>query len=192
MRHLATTAAAAAFLALAACGSEPEEEAPQDAAPAEEVAADTVRLNAEGLAVGDEAFLFNAGRSEVESALTRLLGEPARSATNRQCDAGPVDFVDYEGGLTVHFADGALVGWNWHLPYEGDAPLNEDVTVAGDVRLGQSRAEVEQREGYERIEDSTLGEEFRFGEVGGFIEADEVATLFAGTQCFLRGEEAAA
>jgi hypothetical protein len=189
MRQPLTAIAAAALLALAACGSEPAEEAPETAVPTAEVDADAVRLNGEGLTVGGESFLFNAGRNEVETALMRLLGEPARSNTNTECDAGPVDFVDYRGGLTLHFNDGALIGWNWHLPYEGDPPLEQDVAVAGDVALGQSLASIEGREGFELLEESTLGQEFRLGgDFGGFIEAGEVATLFAGTQCFIRGE----
>jgi hypothetical protein len=195
MRHTPkSTIAAAALLALAACGSEPEEQAIEDAAPAEDVAEDAVRLNGEGLSAGGERFFFNAGRDEVETALEKVLGEPARSATNTECDEGPINFVDYDGGLTLHFTDGSLVGWNWHLPYEGDGPISEDVAVAGDMTLGVPRAAVEGREGFELLEDSTLGEEFRFGdgvgEVGGFIEDDEVAALFAGTQCFIRGNAA--
>lgn len=191
MRHVARPIAAAALLALAACGSEPAEEAPEDAVPAQELAADAVRLNGEGLTVGGDSFYFNAGRNEVETALTRVLGEPARSNTNTECDAGPVEFVDYVGGLTVHFTEGALIGWNWHLPYEGDPPLEEDVRVADDVMLGLPRAAIVERDDFEMLEESTLGEEFRLdGEIGGFFEDEEVATLFAGTQCFIRGNGA--
>jgi len=196
MHHASRAAiAAAALLVLAACGSEPSDEAQQEAASAGEISADAVRLNGEGLSAGGEKFFFNAGRSEVGTALENVLGEPARSATNTECDEGPIDFVDYDGGLTLHFTDGSLVGWNWHLPYEGDGPISEDVAVAGDMTLGLSRAAIAGREDFELLEDSTLGEEFRLGggagKVGGFIEDGEVAALFAGTQCFIRGNAAA-
>ncbi|MEQ8411484.1 MAG: aspartate-semialdehyde dehydrogenase [Erythrobacter sp.] len=183
----------AAVLALAACdsGGDPSEGARKTGPDADSIVEDAVRLEGEGLAVGGEAFRFNAGRNEVETALAKALGEPVRRATNTDCEAGAVDFTDYEGGLTLHFTEGQLVGWNWHLPYEGDAPIAEEVAVAGDVALGIAAGAMRDMEGFEMLADSTLGREFRLGAIGGFIEADEVATLFAGTQCFIRGEEAA-
>lgn len=175
----------AALLALAACGGEPEE-AGEEPAPAQ-VEADVVRLTGEGLSAGGEAFYFNSGRGEVETALAKVLGEPNRGATNTECGAGPVDFTDFDGGLTLNFQDGALVGWNWHLPYEGDAPTAQNVALASGETLGASRASIEGREGFALVEDSTLGEEFTLaGGIGGFIEEDEVSMLYAGTQCFFR------
>lgn len=186
-------AVVASALALAACdaGGEPPEGAREAGPDASAAAEKAVSLEGDGLEVGGEAFLFNAGRSEIETTLGKALGDPVRRATNTECEAGAVDFTDYEGGLTLHFTDGQLVGWNWHLPYEGDAPLNDAVGVAGGVALGMAPDALREREGFERLEDSTLGEEFRIGSVGGFIEAGEVATLFAGTQCFIRAGEAA-
>lgn len=187
----------AAAFTLAACdaGTDPEQEtlgeAPATSPATSDVAEGAVRLTGEGLSVGGEAFTFNAGRREVENALEQALGEPVRSATNTECEAGAIDFTDYDGGLTLHFTDGQMVGWNWHLPYEGDAPLAEDVSVTGDLALGVAPEAVQGIEGFELLEDSTLGEEFRVGEIGGFIEADEVGALFAGTQCFIRGDETA-
>lgn len=176
-----------AMLALAACGSEPEEASLEETPARQAIEADAVRLSGEGLAVGGEAFFFNAGRNEVETALAKVLGEPSRSDTNTECGAGPIDFTDFDGGLTLHFQEAALVGWNWHLPYEGDAPTAENVALAGGETLGASRASVEGREGFALVEGSTLGEEFVLASgVGGFIEEGEVAMLHAGTQCFLR------
>lgn len=192
-RTIPLAAVIAPALALAACdaGGDPPEGAREAGPYASATAEKAVSLEGDGLEIGDEAFLFNAGRSEIETTLGKTLGEPVRRATNTECEAGTVDFTDYEGGLTLHFTDGQLVGWNWHLPYEGDAPLNDEVGVAGGVALGMGGEEVRALGGFERLEDSTLGEEFRLGSIGGFIEAGEVATLFAGTQCFIRGDEAA-
>lgn len=151
------------------------------------VAANMVELRSEGLAAGPEAFFFAAGQTEVEAALARSLGAPLRSGTNEECGAGPVIFTDYAGGLTAHFQEDRLVGWNWHGPQDGDAPATATVKLAGDVQLGSPRGVAEATPGFAPVEGSTLGEEFALGDrIGGFVEGDTVAMLYAGTQCFFR------
>lgn len=151
------------------------------------VAANAVELRSEGLAAGAEAFYFAAGQNEVESALAKSLGASLRSGENGECGAGPITFVDYAGGLTAHFQEGRLVGWNWHAPQDGDRAQTGSVKLAGQVQVGSSRSLVESAPGFAKVEGSTLGEEFALGEkVGGFIEGDAVAMLYAGTQCFFR------
>jgi hypothetical protein len=101
--------------------------------------------------------------------------------------SGPVTFTDFAGGLTVHFQDGRMVGWNWHLAQDGDTPPTGTVKVAGDVQVGSARELAEAAPGFAMVEGSTLGEEFALGEaVGGFIKTDKVEMLYAGTQCFFR------
>jgi hypothetical protein len=180
----------AGALALAGCDSG---EVPSPAerqrgeAPAAPVAATRVELRSEGLAAGAEAFYFAAGKAEVEAALARTLGPVLRSGENRECGAGPVVFTDFAGGLTVHFQDDRLVGWNWRAPQDGDAPATGNVTLQGAVQLGTARAVVEAAPGFARVEGSTLGEEFALGnQIGGFIAGDKVEMLYAGTQCFFR------
>jgi hypothetical protein len=179
-------------LALAACdgGETPNPaESPQAAATptAAPLAANAVELRGDGLVAGPEAFYFAAGQKEVEGALARALGAPLRSGENAECGAGPVTFTDFAGGLTAHFQDGKLVGWNWHGPQDGDTPASGTVKLAGPVQLGTARAAVELAPGFGAVENSTLGEEFVLGdEIGGFIEADVVEMLHAGTQCFFR------
>lgn len=182
--------ALAAALALAACDSggvpSPAERL-EGNAPVAEIAADMVELRPEGLAAGSEAFYFAAGQREVEAALARALGPMLRSGTNNECGAGPVVFSDFAGGLTVHFQDGHLVGWNWHLAQDGDAPATGTVRLAGEVQVGTARSVAEAAPGFAPVEGSTLGEEFALGDqVGGFITADKVEMLYAGTQCFFR------
>ena len=59
--------------------------------------------------------------------------------------------------------------------------------LAGDVQVGSARNVAEAAPGYAAVEGSTLGEEFALGErIGGFITADKVEMLYAGTQCFFR------
>jgi hypothetical protein len=159
----------------------------QGEAPPQAVAANVVELRSEGLSAGAEAFFFAAGQNEVEAALAKTLGAKLRSGDNEECGAGPMTFTDFAGGLTVHFQDGGLVGWNLHAAQDGDTAANGTVKLVGDVQLGSARAVVEAAPGFAAVEGSTLGEEFALGEaIGGFIEADHVEMLYAGTQCFFR------
>jgi hypothetical protein len=182
--------ALAAALVLAGCdsGTVPSPaERQQGAATGAEVASDVVELRGEGLTAGSEAFYFAAGQKEVEAALGKALGAPLRSGDNPECGAGPVTFVDYAGGLTAHFQNGRLVGWNWHLAQDGDAPAIGTVRLPGEVQVGSARSMVEGAPGFAKVEASTLGEEFALGgNVGGFIAGDRVEMLYAGTQCFFR------
>lgn len=178
------------LLALAGCdsGEVPSPaERQQGEVPHASVGAAAVELRSEGLAAGAEAFYFAAGKAEVEAALARVLGPALRSGENPECGAGPVVFTDFAGGLTVHFQDDRLVGWNWHAPQDGDAPATGNLGLAGNVQLGAARGVVEAARGFARVEDSTLGEEFALGDqIGGFIAGDKVEMLYAGTQCFFR------
>ncbi len=182
--------ALATALALAGCDSggvpSPAEREQGKAAPAP-VAANAVELRADGLSAGAESFYFAAGQSEVEAALAKALGAKLRSGDNPDCGAGPVTFTDFGGGLTVHFQQGGLVGWNWHLPQDGDAPASGTVTLPGKVQLGSPRTVLEAAPGFAKVEGSTLGEEFALGDrIGGFVAGEKVEMLYAGTQCFFR------
>lgn len=172
-----------AGLALAACdsGSVPsptERSGPQ--AAEQQVDANAVVLRSDGLNAGAEAFFFAAGQNEVQAALSRTLGEPGDSGENSECGAGPLAYADYPGGLTVHFQDGGLVGWNW----DEQSPA---ISTWGGLAIGADRASIEALDGYAAIEESTLGEEFALGDrLGGFFEDGALAMLYAGTQCFFR------
>lgn len=163
----------------AAASGQPEAQVP--------LAANAVELRGEGLAAGSEAFFFAAGQNEVEAALAKALGGPLRTGSNAECGAGPITFTDFAGGLTAHFQEGRLVGWNWHLAQDGDRPASGTVSLAGKVALDMPRQEVEAAPGFSKVEGSTLGEEFALGDkIGGFITGDKVEMLYAGTQCFFR------
>jgi hypothetical protein len=178
--------ALAGTLALAGCdgGRAPDEEGSSAQAPVE---ANVVELRDKGLSAGPEAFYFAAGQQEVETALAKVLGAPLRTGSNPECGAGPITFTDFAGGLTAHFQEGRLVGWNWHLAQDGDRPASGVVRLSGPVQIGSPRSAVLAAPGYAPVEGSTLGEEFALGDgIGGFIAADAVEMLYAGTQCFFR------
>ncbi len=164
----------------------PAERQQAQAAPAP-VAANAVELRSDGLSAGAESFYFAAGQSEVEAALAAALGPKLRGGENPECGAGPITFTDFPGGLTAHFQQGRLVGWNWHLPQDGDAAGSGTVSLPGKVQIGSPRSVTEAAPGFAKIQGSTLGEEFALGQkIGGFIGGDKVEMLYAGTQCFFR------
>lgn len=179
-----------AMLGLAACdsGNVPTPTEQQTLRPpSTEAEAGTVALNGEGLSAGPEAFYFAAGKSEVETALSGVLGEPTGSGTNQECGAGPMQFTEYAGGLTVSFMEGSMVGWFWRLPLDGDPPAQAEISLVGDLQLGAPEAEARGAEGFDLIEESTLEGEFSLGDkIGGFLEGEQVSMLYAGTQCFFR------
>lgn len=177
-------------VALAGCDSgdvpSPAERQQGDAPP-QAVAANTVELRGEGISAGAESFYFAAGQNEVEAALAKTLGAPLRSGKNGECGAGPITFTDFAGGLTAHFQEGRLVGWNWHLAQDGDRLASGVVRLKGEVQVGSARSLAEAAPGFALIQGSTLGEEFALGgNIGGFIGGDAVEMLYAGTQCFFR------
>ena len=190
--------AAVSLVALAACGGAKEDEPeptatetprsePTPTATETPAPEQVVQLTTTGIKAGSEAFLFEAGRNEVEAALKGLLGDPSDRGPMEECGAGPMDFTDYAGGLTVNFQDGKLVGWNWSNPRDGDPPATGEITLAGPAELGTAKATVEAAPGYEAITDSTLGEEFSVNDnLFGFFEAGKVSMLYSGTQCFFR------
>lgn len=169
--------------ALAACDSgavpSPAEQAePRAAAP--QVAANEVVLRSDGLTAGAESFFFAAGQSEVEAALSRAIGKPGDSGENPECGSGPLAYSSFPGGLTVHFQEGSLVGWNWN-------EQAASISSAGGLAIGADRATIEALDGYSPISESTLGEEFALGDrLGGFFEDGKLVMLYAGTQCFFR------
>jgi len=139
-----------------------------------------VAVHKDGLVAGAEAFYFAAGQREVETAITAMIGDATKSGTMEECGAGPMEFASYQGGLTVHFQNGSLVGWN--LSETSDA-----IQIDADVSIGMPSDELETLAGFSAIEDSTLGEEFVIsGEVGGFVENEAVSMVYAGVQCFFR------
>ena len=179
-----TIALGLAALLLASCGSNDVPSPAERKAGAEAVAEvdpGLVAVHGQGLVAGAEAFYFAAGRNEVEGALAGALGKAIETSELSECGAGPMTSTSYEGGLTVNFQDGSLVGWLL-------TGASEKVQVDADAAIGTPREDAEAAAGFAMIEDSTLGEEFMLAEdeIAGFIESDRVSMLYAGTQCFFR------
>lgn len=141
---------------------------------------ETVALRGDGLNAGSESFFFAAGQSEVEAALSRQLGAATDSVQMLECGAGKLTATRFPGGLTVNFEQGRLVGWFIEQ-------ATDTITAPEGLTVGASRESAEEALGFAPFEGSTLGEEFSYGDgLGGIIEGDAVALLYAGKQCFFR------
>lgn len=176
-----------AALGLSACGSDPasapaETSDPAAAEAAAAIDSSQVTLKGDGLTVGAEGFYFNAGQTEVETALAGALGKPSDSGDMLECGAGAMQSSTYAGGLTANFQDDKLVGW-----FLRDGA--ENIVLENGSSIGAAREDIATLEGFAMIEGSTLGEEFysESAGIGGFLGDDGTVTeLYAGTQCFFR------
>lgn len=121
---------------------------------------------------------FGSERQVVENAIGRALGKGGTRSANAECGAGPMQFSALDG-FTLNFQNGKFVGWS----IDGTLGLT---TIDG-MGVGSNRAVLEQSRTITMV-DSTLGEEFSSGGIGGFLdeEGDIVTMLYAGTQCFYR------
>lgn len=163
-------------LALAACSNEPV----QTESGAAATSGQTIVLGGGGFSAGGKTIAFSAERSDTEAALSAVLGQPEAREENGECGAGPMQFTQYPGGLTANFQDERLVGWYFDT-------ANPKVALENGITVGTERARIAASPEFMLIPESTLGEEFALGEaVGGFIEGDKVASLYAGVNCFFR------
>ncbi|GAA4643568.1 hypothetical protein GCM10023115_15280 [Pontixanthobacter gangjinensis] len=125
---------------------------------------------------------FGTERAFVEKLAADALKVDGSRSSNDECGAGPMEFTSF-GSVTLNFQDGKFVGWF--------AEGRDDLGTINEVKIGGPRADVEKIDGFSLLEDSTLGAEFSIeGDVSGFFEVDakgwNVASLFAGTNCFFR------
>ncbi len=123
---------------------------------------------------------FGRDKTGVVEAVSRVLGaRPVSDVVNAECGAGPVNTVSW-AGLDLTFMDGDFLGW-----IVDDAAL----TVAGGLRIGQTRAALEAA-GAGPFRETSLGVEFESGGVFGLLDAGggdaPVTLLWSGLTCFFR------
>lgn len=123
---------------------------------------------------------FGLGQAETLAMLTAVQGAPDRRLENLECNASSAIWLN---GLTTWFAGNKFVGWSVRSP----APA---LATAGGLRVGATRAEVESGASVARIAESSLGEEFTAGGIGGLLESKgahaHVTNLWAGDTCIAR------
>ncbi len=197
---------------LAACGGEPASNASGNvAAPdnANEIvvppAINAVEANASnasdeaaGLAVDlapDELTLveasgkthhagFGVERAVAVKMVSAALGSPIEEAASQDCGEGALGYTTFRDGLSLYFQEGKFVGWDL------DGRENGKFTTMNGIGIGSTRAELEKSGSEVQVEDSSIGHEFRIGELSGLLSAPgpggKVTNLWAGSTCIAR------
>ena len=198
-------AAACAVLLLASCDHAREQEtiavspepgppaaapagAQGPAAPPAATADPVLSVAPEGLRLFDPAsgsarpLSFGLPAEQVLAVIEASRG-PAERGTNDECGAGAMEFARWPDGLGLAFQDGVFVGWSL------DDRAGGVLTTSSGIGPGSSRREME--EVYEvTVEETTLGTEFRVGEVSGLLDGPgrdaRITNLWAGVACLFR------
>lgn len=119
---------------------------------------------------------FGMAQSDAIAAATAAFGKPSPLDHNEECGEGPMDFVSF-GDLQLGFQEGKLAGWS----LDGARPA---LRTAGGLAIGAPRSAL----GNVALVNSSLGQEFYLGEVGGILSEDgkTIAALWAGYPCQFR------
>lgn len=202
LRHLLL-----ATILLAACGSEPSQDAaaaaspdslPEAPAAAVRDTADTVSsgpergaasivLAPDGLTIGGGAgapkrLAFGGAQAGVLADVTAALGAPKEQGNQEECPAGPLYQASYTSGLQVVFQDGEFVGW---FAREGSR-----FRTAQGIGPGSTLGELKKAYPATTVEETSLGHEFAAGELYGVVtgpsDTATVQVMFAGTNCIFR------
>jgi hypothetical protein len=191
-RYLGRGASALLLIGLAGCG--PGESANDSAAaPAAEVSNGTaaasaapapVVLEGGGLRIGANApartIAFDEPQAATIDALTAALGgPPTERGANSECGEGALDYAEWKDRITIWFQEGKFVGWD----------IAGGLETAGGIGIGSPRAHVAALPGYV-VEESTLGVEFRSGQLSGLLASAapdaSVTDLWSGSTCVFR------
>ncbi len=125
---------------------------------------------------------FGMTRAEALPPLAAVLGAPTGTGKNPDCGAGPLDNVDYKGGLTLYFQEGKFAGWELR---DGAGGFK---TPAG-IGIGSTLSDM-QIVAPVAVEESSIGHEFSAQEISGLLSANKpdgkVTHLWAGVNCIAR------
>lgn len=175
------------FLLLAACGGQQGNNVTATVETRETKNDAPFQLAPDGVAVASggsaQHLAFSTSREATVPAVTAVLGEPTGQGTNPECGAGPLDNVNYKGGLTLFFQDGKFVGWN--VDGRDGSPHR---TAAG-LGIGSTLQQLRDA-GDVAVQDTSLGVEFAAGDLSGLVTVNrpegKITNLWAGTTCAFR------
>ena len=172
-----------AALAIVAVAMAPQAVFAQDAhdTPILGLAADGVTLtDAESGESGTVG--FGTSQDDAVEMVGQALGSPEDSGLNEECGAGPLGYVNFQGGLTLLFAAGEFAGWS----------VSDDSGFATSegLRVGASWGDLTQMFDEVEGEETSIGYEFTAGGYNGVLTEGgpdgQVATFWAGTSCIFR------
>ncbi|MGK6356038.1 hypothetical protein ACMGDH_12550 [Sphingomonas sp. DT-207] len=123
---------------------------------------------------------FGTPREAVLRAVGATVGEPKSREVDKECAGGPLESMEFEGGLGLSFSEGRFIGWGLSSREDG-----RYATAAG-IGLGSTRQQVEDAIVIE-VEQTPLGHEFHSGTLSGLLSSlaptGQVTALWAGTTC---------
>ncbi len=127
---------------------------------------------------------FGMARDVVVPMVSAALGKPTGTGTNSECGQGPMEMVDFKGGLDLEFQDGKFVGW------DVDGREKGGYTTMNGIGIGSTLKDLRAAFGEVTVENSSLGDEFSAGDLGGLLTSlkpDATIThLWAGSTCQFR------
>ena len=136
-------------------------------------------LSGDGLGKVDFSMARDPAVQQVES----MIGQSIGRGTNSECGAGPLDNVDFQGGLVMFFQDGKFVGWS--VDGRGGSPYRTGKGVAIGTTMQKLR-----ESGDVAVTDTSLGVEFTVDDISGLVTANKpegyVTNLWAGATCAFR------
>lgn len=175
-------------LSIAACAPATETEAAANMSEPERpaAAARPAALDGEGVRFVDPStgatrlLAFGTPSQPALAALGTAMGPPAERQVNSDCGAGPILHVQWPNGFTALIQEERFLGWGVAEP---------GLTTMDGVGLGSRRSQIEQGRQIS-VEETTLGTEFRSGDIGGLLSSDqadaEITHLWAGLTCHFR------
>lgn len=127
---------------------------------------------------------FGMKRDVVVPMVSAVLGKPRDVGRNDECGQGPMEMVDFKGGLTLEFQGGKFVGW------DVDGREKGGFTTMTGIGIGSTLKQLREEFSDVRVENSSLGDEFSAGKLGGLLTSlkpDATIThLWAGSTCQFR------
>jgi len=179
---------------LAACGNssgtaapETAEAAPPLTATAPAASPSRIRIQGLGLDITDASGASSTlkfedvSQTDAIAAVNAATGTTPDITTNNECPSGTTGFADYPNGLQLVFVDGKFQGWTLDQP---------GIYTENEFGVGVGRATMDSLPDFQIDKTSTLGVEFYFQGVNGFMSSDApdgvVESLYAGLTCFFR------
>lgn len=127
---------------------------------------------------------FGLGRGVIVPMVSATLGKATGTHRNEDCGQGPMEMVNFKGGLTTYYIDDKFVGWD----VDGDA--KGGYTTMNGIGVGSTLKELRGAFGDVEVDTGSLGDEFTAGDLGGLLTSlkpdAKISFIWAGSTCQFR------